>query len=205
MGTGNDLCKTLNIPIDLKKSVRLLKKGNVSQIDVGYCNEIIFLNSLGFGFDGLTNRYACELKHLHPLLTYALSAFKAVIKHSPFELTRKIDGRVITDSAIMFSLANGRVEGGSFWIAPQASITDGKLNTILIKPVVKWLIPILLPLFLIKKPGLIPQVQTEKVEEIALKFSDRVSIHADGEVIEYTSREFFIYLCPNALKVISDC
>lgn len=203
MGTGNDLCKTLNIPIDLEDSVALLKRSDVTKIDVGYCNEFIFLNSLGFGFDGLTNAYAYKLKHLHPFLTYALSALKAVINHFPFEVTINVDGKISKKDAIMFSLANGKVEGGSFWIAPQASITDGKLDTVLIEPLSKWIIPFLLPLLLIKKPGSIPQIKTGKAEQIYLKFSNALAIHADGEIIESTSREFDISLHSKALRVIS--
>lgn len=202
LGTGNDLCKTLNIPVSLRESISVLREADSVSIDVGQCNDFIFLNSLGFGFDGLTNRYALHLKHLHPFLSYAISALKAVINHSPFEVTINNGGTVSKERAIMFSLANGRVEGGSFWIAPNASITDGNLQAVLIKPVAKWLIPILLPLFLIRKPSIIPYVKSVEVEKLILNFSRNVNIHADGEIIKYNSNEFNISLNANALEVI---
>lgn len=202
LGTGNDLCKTLTIPVKLKQSISVLKQANTVSIDVGQCNDFIFLNSLGFGFDGLTNRYALQLKHLHPILAYAISALKAVINHSSFDVTIDERGNISKERAIMFSLANGRVEGGSFWIAPNASITDGKLNSVFIKPISKWLIPILLPLFLIRKPLLIPHVKSEEVDKLTLKFSNDIDIHADGEVIKNKSTEFNISLISNALEVI---
>jgi YegS/Rv2252/BmrU family lipid kinase len=202
LGTGNDLCKTLNIPVTLQQSISMLKKGSSNSMDVGQCNSFIFLNSLGFGFDGLTNRYALQLKHLHPFLTYAISALKAVINHTPFEVTINKNGNITKERAIMFSLANGRVEGGSFCIAPDASITDGKLNAVLIKPTKKWLIPILLPLILLKKPQLIPQLKTSTVEKLSLNFSGDIDIHADGEIIESNSSKFDISLNANALNVI---
>ncbi|WP_445665026.1 diacylglycerol/lipid kinase family protein [Fodinibius sp. AD559] len=202
LGTGNDLCKTLNIPVKLEQSISVLKQANSVPIDVGQCNDFIFLNSLGFGFDGLTNRYALQLKHLHPLLSYSISALKAVINHSSFEVSVNKNGKISKERAIMFSLANGRVEGGSFWIAPNASITDGKLNAILVKPVAKWLIPVLLPLFLFKKSHLIPQVRSAEVEKLSLYFTADVDIHADGEIIEAESNKFDISLNANALEVI---
>ncbi|MDZ7660215.1 diacylglycerol/lipid kinase family protein [Fodinibius sp.] len=202
LGTGNDLCKTLNIPVKLEQSFSVLKQENAVSIDVGQCNNFIFLNSLGFGFDGLTNRYALQLKHLHPFLTYAISALKAVINHTSFEVTIIKKENISKEHAIMFSLANGRVEGGSFWIAPNASITDGKLNAILIKPIAKWIIPVLLPLFLFKKSHLIPQVKSAKIEKLSLNFNGDVDIHADGEVIENRSNKFIISLEANALEVI---
>lgn len=202
LGTGNDLCKTLNIPHKLGQAISVLKQSNAVPIDVGRCNDFIFLNTLGFGFDALTNRYALQMKYLHPYLTYAISALKAVVNHSPFEVTVYKNGKISEEQAIMFSFANGRVEGGSFWIAPRASITDGKLNSVLIRPTVNWLIPILLPFFLFKKPHLIPQVQSAEVEKISLNFNDDVEIHADGDIIKSDSRKFHISLNANALEVI---
>ncbi|PAU95488.1 hypothetical protein CK503_00025 [Aliifodinibius salipaludis] len=203
LGTGNDLCKTLNIPVKLRQSISVLKQEEAVSIDVGQCNDFIFLNTLGFGFDGLTNRYALQLKHLHPVLTYAISAIRAVINHSFFEVTVKHkNGEISKEEAIMFSLANGRVEGGSFWIAPNASVTDGKLNTILVKPIAKWAIPFLLPLFLFKNPQLIPQVRSTEVNELSLSFTDNIDIHADGEIIEQGSGKFNITLIAHALEVI---
>lgn len=203
MGTGNDLCKTLRIPQNFSEAFDLILKGDSLKIDIGRCNNFIFLNSLGFGFDGLTNKYANRLKHLHPFLCYAISALKAVLFHQSFTVVIKSNDYEVSRNAIMISLANGRVEGGSFWIAPKASITDGKLNCITIRPITKWLIPILLPLFLFKKPHLIPQVISEEKEGISLSFSKEVDIHADGEIIESNSDSFSITLIPKALDVIS--
>ncbi len=202
LGTGNDLCKTLNIPAKLEQSISVLKREDAVSIDVGQCNDFIFLNSLGFGFDGLTNRYALQLKHLHPFLAYAISALKAVFNHTSFEVTVRKAETISQEQAIMFSLANGRVEGGNFWIAPNASIIDGKLNAVLIKPISKWLIPVLLPLFLFKKPQLIPHVKSSEVEELSLNIAGDIDIHADGEMIKKNGNEFSISLNTNALRVI---
>lgn len=202
MGTGNDLCKTLNIPRNFSQAFDLVIGGESRKIDVGRCNDFIFLNTLGFGFDGLTNRYASKLKHLHPFLCYAISALKSIVTHSVFNGTVIANGPNITHDLIMFSVANGRVEGASFWIAPDASVTDGKLNCISITPINKWLIPFLLPLFLVKKPYLLPQVSTKKRKKLTLEISGSVDIHADGEVIESQSEHYEIEVIPKALEVI---
>lgn len=203
MGTGNDLCKTLNIPNKLRKSQSILFKGKSKKIDVGRCNDYIFLNALGFGFDGLTNRYAFELKNLPSFLRYVIAALKATVSHSPFRIHIKKTDESYYQKAIMATLANGRVEGSTFWIAPQASLTDGKLNLITITPIARWLIPFLLPLIVMKKPGLIPQLKSTEVEEVELQFRDEIEIHADGEVVDTKENKFSISLIPNGLEVIS--
>lgn len=202
MGTGNDLCKTLKIPTLMTNAIDVLKADNVSRIDVGFCNDFIFLNTLGFGFDGLTNRYSLELKHLPPILTYAISACKAVFTHTPFKVFIDKKGMVSTEELIMVTFANGRVEGGSFWIAPKASIIDGKLSMITVKPISKWVIPFLLPFFLIKKPHWIPHVNSENIKEVSLKLPDNVDIHADGEILKNNVDEYNIRLRANSLSVV---
>lgn len=202
MGTGNDLCKTLKIPTNFKKAFKVLLNEESKRIDVGICNGHIFLNSMGFGFDGLTNRYAHELKRFPSFLRYAIAALKASVYQSPFRLQINNKNGVSRQKLIMATLANGRVEGGSFWIAPEASLTDGKLNLVTISPVNKWLIPILLPLIVMKKPGWIPHIKSTEVDKIELHFKNEVEIHADGETINSKGSEFSISLIPKGLKVI---
>lgn len=203
LGTGNDLCKTLQIPRDLSQSFELIEHGESISMDVGQCNDFFFLNSLGFGFDGLTNRYALQMDWLPSFLRYTIAALRATVLQDKFEITLKNNGEEISRDLIMATLANGRVEGGAFWIAPDASPTDGKLNLVAISPIQKWLIPLLLPLFLVKKPGLIPQVHTSKIEHISFSFPHTPEIHADGEVIKTNRNNFDIRLIPKGLEVLS--
>lgn len=202
MGTGNDLCKTLKIPVDLQKSLELLWCDRSIKMDVGQCNDFIFLNTLGFGFDGLVNRYATEINNIHPLLRYAFAALKATVFHEQFGVGVTTGEITVKQEAIMISLANGRVEGGAFWIAPGASVTDGKIELVIVKSIRKWKIPFYLTLFLLKKPEWIPVVQSKKVDNITVEFDSSVEIHADGEIINNAIDKFHIYMVPNALEVI---
>ncbi len=151
METANDLCKTLHIPSDVHKAFNVLREGHIIKMDVGRCNEFIFLNSLGFGFDGLTNRYAQQMRNVPGSLKYIAATLKAVTVQNNFTVQMKRDGVYEKGKLLMLSCANGRVEGGNFWIAPEASITDSKLDLVTVSPVAKWLIPFLLPLFFNKK------------------------------------------------------
>jgi YegS/Rv2252/BmrU family lipid kinase len=202
MGTGNDLCKTLKIPRNLQKSFEILLNGNSIRMDIGRCNDHIFLNSLGFGFDGLTNRYTLEIQKLPSFLKYSVAALKAAIYQNPFNVQIKGNNSTVDERLIMVTLANGKVEGGAFWIAPEASVTDGKLDFITITPIKKWLIPILLPLFLMKKPNWIPHLKSIKLDNVQLKFDNNIEIHADGEIIKTNQNKFTISLLSNELQVI---
>lgn len=203
MGTGNDLCKTLKIPRNMEKAFEILLNDQRIRMDIGRCNNFYFLNSLGFGFDGLTNRYAIGIKKLPSFLSYALAALKAAINQDPFNIRITQNSCTYDERLMMVTIANGRVEGGSFWIAPQASITDGELNLVTIEPIKKWLIPILLPFLLIKKAHLIPHLQSEQLEKVELEFDEKIEFHADGEIIKNDTTHFSISLLPNCLDVIT--
>ena len=120
LGSGNDFTKSLNIPSDLKRALLLLKSEKVADIDVGYCNDIPFMNSLGFGFDGLTNEYASKSKISNGTLRYIFAALKANKNRSisNAEILFR-DHQNISKPVIMITAANGRVEGGNFCIAPE--------------------------------------------------------------------------------------
>lgn len=203
LGTGNDLCKTLKIPTNIDQSLEIVLHGKTTKIDVGRCNNFIFLNVLGFGFDGLTNSYALQMKGIHPLIQYSLSALRATINHQAFNVSLTTNEKSYQKQAIMVTLANGRVEGGAFWVAPDALVTDGKLNLVMISPIMKWLIPFLLPLFLFKKAHWIRHVQSVKTEKVTLEFEHDLDIHADGEIIKSNSNKFSIDLLPKALSVMT--
>lgn len=202
LGTGNDLCKSLKIPNDLNRAIELLLKGKTIHMDVGQCNDFIFLNSLGFGFDGLTNKYAYEMEWIPSIFRYPAAALRANMHHRPFTLKIESEKQTVQKKLIMATFANGRVEGGTFWIAPDASLQDGKLNLVTIRPISRWLVPLLLPLFLIKKGHLIPHVSIREVREATLIFDHETGIHADGEIINSSSRRFDISISRNKLEII---
>jgi YegS/Rv2252/BmrU family lipid kinase len=202
LGSGNDLVKTLGIPKKIDGAFSTLLNGRVVQMDVGECNDFFFMNSLGFGFDGLANRYAHDLQRLPGFFRYAIAALKANWKHERFSAEIQEGNETARENLIMISLANGRVEGGSFWIAPDASVMDGRLRMVKIKPVNRLLIPFLLSLFIIKKPHLISYVTHTDLTSAKISFDNPPEIHADGEIIETNQNEFEISVKAGALKVI---
>lgn len=202
IGTGNDFSKSIRIPREISSAFEILESGSIQDIDVGLCNDFIFLNSLGFGFDGLTNRYALDYVKFPSFLRYLMAAIRATIHHKHFKAEISYPGLRENKTLIMFSLANGMVEGGNFWIAPHASITDGLLNLVTIKPIFRAAIPILLPLILFKKPEWIPYIESKEVKSLTVSFDNVPEIHADGEIIQSTEQEFNICVQPGSLKVI---
>lgn len=202
MGSGNDLVKSLGISTNLNKAFHILTECKPISIDVGKCNDFIFLNTLGFGFDGLTTRYASNFKWFNGLFRYLVAAFKANINLQTFRVNIRGDSIDETREAIMVTLANGRVEGGGFWLAPDASLTDGKLSLITIDPISRWLLPLYLSLTFIKKAHLNSKFKMRKITELTLSFDQKVAIHSDGEIIDSSSTHFEIEVLAGAINII---
>lgn len=142
LGNGNDMIKSLNIPSDISKASRLLINGTTKPLDIGQCNDSIFVNTLGFGFDGLTNAYATQIESMWGKVRFLIAGLKANLRHVPFKVTITTEGSSIEKRLIMITPSNGRVEGGMFWIAPEASVRDGFLDLVMVEPVNKFKLPL---------------------------------------------------------------
>lgn len=202
LGNGNDLIKSLEIPSGMAAAARILKRGEIRPFDVGQCNNTIFVNTLGFGFDGLANHYAGRMGGVLRYIRYPAAALKAVFTHIPFNVTITENGESFESRLIMVTAANGRAEGGIFWIAPEASVRDGLLDLVMIKPVQRWKLPFLLPLFCMRKPRLTKAYSVHRVESCEIRFEYPVAVHLDGEMLNTTESTFHISVLPGALNII---
>lgn len=202
LGSGNDLVKSLGIPSNIDKALKLLTAGNIKSLDVGQCNDSVFVNSLGFGFDGLTNTFAAKMAGLPGNIRYVIAALKANLRHIPFQVKITRQGKSEKRRLIMVAFTNGRVEGGTFWIAPKASVRDGFLELITIKPVNKFLLPFFLSFFVVKRPKLLKAYSKEYVDSCLIEFDHPVPLHIDGEISNTTATSFHITVIPEAIDVI---
>jgi YegS/Rv2252/BmrU family lipid kinase len=202
MGSGNDFIKSVGIPSNIYEALSVLKAGKFRWIDLGKCNDICFINTLGFGFDGLANRFFKNNIKLRGRFGYAAAAALACCSAEPFHAKITSDCVIFDRQVIMVTVANGRVEGGSFIVAPSADITDGLLDLLIVNPVPRLLIPIFLPCFAIGNHKFVPKTDFSRGSKFILKVDKPVPIHADGEVIITNNTEFEIAVLPSALKVI---
>ena len=203
MGSGNDFAKSVGIPADVEQAFYILEQGKTRTADLGRCNDYYFINSLGFGFDGLTNRYASQMKPLPGGFKYTLAALKANLNSYIFKANIRINHRKINREYLMVTIANGPVEGGLFRIAPGADPCDGSMELVLVQPHSRWVLPFLLPFFLTGSQEIFAGVTRYSFhDKIRLTLSRPVDIHADGEVIDTHETTFEVQLLPSAISVI---
>jgi len=136
-GTGNDFVKNINLGRTLEEQIETIILGKIIDIDAGVCNNQLFLNGLGVGFDGQIvydnlNRKSILKGHVK----YYAQVLRVLATFKPQPIRYSIDGRDYEDDIILFATSNGTTFGGGFRLTPNAIITDGILDICVIRQIV---------------------------------------------------------------------
>jgi len=129
-GTGCDLAKSLGIPArDLQACARIVLDGHATSIDVGRIEQRYFLNLAGFGYDVAVIEDSWTVGYLGGAPLYLYCAIRQLGSFRGFSVEVEADGQSLgRRDLLMLILANARVFGGGFQIAPRADLTDGRLD-----------------------------------------------------------------------------
>jgi diacylglycerol kinase (ATP) len=203
-GTANVLARELRLPLRAEAACERILTGTESRIDVGVATnqegvERRFTCMAGMGFDAhVVNEVAPHLKRSLKSLAFALAAFKVYLEGDLPGLHIVHDGTAhVSQFAIV---ANGHYYGGDFRSAEDASLTDGKLEVVLVDRVSKILRPDILTRILAKKP-LDRSMRSFSTRELRAKSPGaQVPVQLDGEAWGRLPMSFRIE--PAALKVM---
>lgn len=129
-GTGCDLAKSLDIPRDPAGAARVIREGATRVIDVGRIEDRYFLNVAGFGYDVAVLEHSWRIKFLSGTALYVYCALRQIHSFPGFAVEMEADGirHELGSSLLMLIVANARVFGGTFRIAPRADLADGRLD-----------------------------------------------------------------------------
>lgn len=136
-GTANILAKELNIPIIIENVVDLLfsNKAKIKKFDVGLCNRTPFFLRVSTGLmaDMVINANPTLKKSLGQL-AYPITAVQTLTQTEEIEYTLHIDGQKIIETGMSLVVANsGNIGFPGISMLSDVSITDGKLDIVLIK------------------------------------------------------------------------
>jgi YegS/Rv2252/BmrU family lipid kinase len=191
IGTGNDWIKTHSIPLNIKESISIIKKGNIKQQDLGkitFIDEqrdaIYFNNLAGVGFDGFVVSKVGAYKYLGAL-AYLIGAVVGLISFKNFNSTIVLnDTRIITKS-LMVLVGLCKYSGGGMRLTKTPNPYDGLFDVSIAKDLTKLEIVRNLPKLFNGKIIEHSKVETYKVNELSIIIDseDKPFIQADGELI----------------------
>jgi diacylglycerol kinase (ATP) len=200
LGSGNGLARSVGISMDLQKALRQIEYGKTKRIDAGILNERMFFCAAGMGFDAhIASLF--EKSTGRGLWGYITLIWKEFFSYKNEEYNLIIDNRKINHRAFMIACCNSGQYGNDFYVAPTASMTDGKITISVIRSF-SWIqIPYILWKVLQRKAHLHSKVETFHADKISITRQARGQVHIDGEPFE-TEAEILLQVRPLALEII---
>lgn len=202
-GSGNGFARELRMPLHLQESVFCLQKAKTVRCDVGQANGELFLNLAGVGIEAQIAydfmQYGKTGKR--GMWPYFKLGAKDAFTYQPKEMQLEYDGRQETLRPLSVTFANGTQYGSNFKIAPQASLTDGWLEKVVIKNVHKLKLLAAAPTFFTDNPAHLGVTDTTRVKHVLLRQPGEIIYHLDGEP-KKTQDQLEIKILPAALNVL---
>ena len=134
LGTGNDLARALDLPLDPAEAARLVLTGTHQPMDL-LVDDVggIVVNAVHVGVGAEAAAAAGRMKPVVGVVAYPLGAVFAGLKSSGWRLRVVVDGRVLADGhrrSLMVGIGNGRGIGGGTSLLPHARPDDGQLDVV---------------------------------------------------------------------------
>lgn len=200
-GTGNDFRRAIGVPRDPVKALGVVLKNHRERIDIGLLEDgKAFLNVAGTGFDVDVIKYTEKVRRITTgALAYYLGIVMSLFTYRGVKLTITVNGRTFDRKALLIAIANGRCYAGGLMVAPEADVTDGLLNVVIINSMPGRRILFELPKMQRGEPEKICGTETFQCSEIRIDCDKQLTFNLDGETYGQTPMTFRI--APAALNV----
>ncbi len=208
-GWANDFIKSTSIPTDIYQACRVIKESKIKKIDAGVINDrIYFANVCGIGFDAEIAALANQIKTDHPhwktlsAYVYVFAAIRKLLSPLPsFQAKITIDGQVIEGQMLFLAIANGRIEGGKFNIAPDAEIDDGLLDICLVGKMGRIRCLHLLPKAIKGTHRDVQEVSFFQGKEILVEADRPVTAQVAGEILA-AQKNYHVKILPKKINLV---
>ncbi len=208
-GTGSDFVRSAGIPRDYTSACSFLTSPRRLEIDVGVVEyqskgqswQRFFVNAAGVGFDATVVEATEHFpKYLGGTIPYLAGLFRSLVGYRNKSVTLSVGDKVEVARILSVVVANGCYMGGGMKVAPQAELGDSLLDVVIMGDIGKFELLKALPTVYNGTHINHPKVKMEKTTKISIKSSERVLVHADGELLGECPATF--WLKPAALSII---
>jgi YegS/Rv2252/BmrU family lipid kinase len=209
LGTSNDFARSLNIPMVVERSVRLLSQGRVSAVDAGRFTETgqsprHFVHAAAAGLNVQFARLAtrADLRERLGRLTYAVAAALALKDRPVFACDIEHDGGREQLQLIHLAVINAPVFGGFLDLKiPGATPDDRSLNVLMVEhlPMRRLIRSALYPAIGVHRK--IRGLRILRVSSLTVRPPNSMDVTLDGEIAGKIPGRFDVV--PGGLKVIT--
>jgi diacylglycerol kinase (ATP) len=208
-GSGNDLARALDIPMDYKKALERILMGKQRTIDVGRIGKEYCITVTGIGFDGKVAEVNNSSKYKNWLnfirlgaLSYGFSVLHVLLNYRPVNIQLKVDGKsFVFFNVWLIAIANIPNYGGGIRICPDACYNDGLFDICIVHNITKWELLRMFPKAYKGKHVFHPSVTMIKGKHVEVTSGWPVIVQSDGEILTKTPVNVMIQ--KEALLIIS--
>lgn len=197
-GTMNNFATALRLPLDLPAALRTAVEGEVREIDLGRAGGKLFTESAGVGlFANALSVYGRRNKSLwHGLQAIA----RTLLNFRPARVSLDVDGERWQERAAWVVAANGFRMAQALPVAPSASVTDGRLDLVVLGDLQRnELVPYYLAIRRQTHLSL-PKVRILQAQCIDLSSRRPMPLHVDDRIGGRTPTR--IEVVPRGLRVV---
>ena len=201
-GSGNGLARHLLIPMKIKGAIQVLNDCEITDLDYGIINEHPFFCTCGVGFDAFISEKFAEAGKRGPI-TYLENILKEGLKYEPETYEIEAENGTIKKKAFLISCANASQYGNNAYIAPQASMSDGMIDVIIMEPFDALEASQISIEMFNKTLDKNNKIKTFRSKEIKIYRKAPGVIHYDGDPIE-TGKEIVVTLKEKGIKILTN-
>lgn len=183
-GSGNGLARHLMLPMNVKGALDVINVGLIHQLDYGVIDDHPFFCTCGMGFDAfISKKFADAGKR--GMLTYLENVLREGLSYKPDTYEITLDGNDAQRyKAFLVSVANASQYGNDAYIAPQASMSDGLLDVVIMEPFDIIEAPQVGIELMNKTIDKSSKIKCFKAKDIMIRRSKPGVIHFDGDPVE---------------------
>jgi len=200
IGSGNGLARHLGIPINIKKAIRQLNHSEPILMDYGLVNNRPFFCTCGTGFDAYVSTEFAKGKK-RGMMSYIEKIITGYFSYKSQNYHLHGEGIDLDSKAFVITFANASQWGNNAYIAPQASVQDGKLDISIMSSFPIIAIPTLALQLFAKTIDKDLFMTTLRSEKITLLREASGPFHYDGEPY-VEGKEIQIDTIADGLKVL---
>lgn len=182
-GTGNDFAWKLYGNQTTEEQLLFVLSAAAQPVDAAVCNNKLFVNSVGIGFDGEVLRSMGAIRKMGGHIGYLWVVIKKIFSFREFNFTVLTGNQNLSERFLLINIANAPRTGGGFLISPEAEVNDGKLNMLLCKPLSLLQRLRFLPVIEKGEHLQLPFIHHQPVQNIRVSCTHIIYAQLDGELI----------------------
>jgi len=187
VGTGNDLARSLGVPLKLDAAWEAASAGETRQLDVARATNGAgrvrwFASAGGIGFDAQVAAAMAQRRGWQASRAgYLLTTLAELRRFSNCQVKLTIDDATFEGPVLFIAAANGAYYGGGMRIAPDARVDDGRLDVCVVGDISRLTALRQLPNLYRGTHIRHPAVTMHEGVRLRIEGAPETRIHLDGE------------------------